>query len=75
MKHFIRKHYFCTYFYCTFSQTMIKNHIVFGNTSIITMVGKVILLLLNAQQIKVVTILGNHLLYLDVISHGHVTRL
>ena len=51
MKHFIRKHYFCTYFYCTFSQTMIKNHIVFGNTSIITMVGKVILLLVNAQQV------------------------
>ena len=51
MKHFIRKYYFCTYFYCTFSQTMIKNHIVFGNTSIIIMVGKVILLLVNAQQV------------------------
>ena len=52
MKHFIRKHYFCTYFYCTFSQTMIKNYIVFGNTSIIIMVGKVILLLVNAQQVN-----------------------
>ena len=51
MKHFIRKHYFCTNFYCTFSQTMIKNHKMFGNTSIIIMVGKVILLLVNAQQI------------------------
>ena len=51
MKHFIRKHYFCTYLYCTFSQAMIKNHKVFGNTSIITMVGKVILLLINAQQV------------------------
>ena len=30
---------------------MIKNHKVFGNTSIITMVGKVILLLVNAQQV------------------------
>ena len=47
MKHFTRKHYF----YCTFSQTMIKNHKVFGNTSIIIMVGKVILLLVNAQHI------------------------
>ena len=34
-----------------FSQTMIKNHKVFGNTSIIIMVGKVILLLVNAQHI------------------------
>ena len=51
MKHFIRKHYFCTYLYCTFSQTMIKNHKVFGNTSIISMVGKVILLLVHAQQV------------------------
>ena len=30
---------------------MIKNHKVLGNTSIITMVGIVILLLVNAQQI------------------------
>ena len=51
MKHFIIKHYFCTYFYCTFSQTMIKYHKVFGNTSIVIMVGKVILLLVNAQHI------------------------
>ena len=51
MKHFIGKHYLCTYFYCTFSQTMIKNHKVFGNTSIVIMVGKVILLLVNAQHI------------------------
>ena len=51
MKHFIKKHYFYTYLYCTFSQTMIKNHKVFGNTSIITMVSKVILLLVNAQQV------------------------
>ena len=51
MKHFIRKHCFCTYLYCTLSQTMIKNHKVFGNTSIIPMVGKVILLLVNAQQV------------------------
>ena len=51
MKHFIRNHYFCTYLYCTFSQTMIKNHKVFGNTSIIIMVGKVILILVNAQHI------------------------
>ena len=51
MKYFIGKHYFCTYFYCTFSQTMIKNHKVFGNTSIIIMVGKVILFLVNAQHI------------------------
>ena len=26
-------------------------------------------------MIKVVKILGNHILYLDIISHGHVTRL
>ena len=53
MKYFIRKHFFCTYLYCTFSQTMIKNHKVFGNTSILTLVGRVILLdlLVNAQQI------------------------
>ena len=51
MKHFIRKHYFCTYLYYTLSQTMIKNHKVFGNTSILSMVGKVILLLVNAQQV------------------------
>ena len=53
MKHFIAKHYFCIYLYCTSSQTMIKNHKVFGNTSIIIiiMVGKVILLLVNSQHI------------------------
>ena len=55
---------------------MVKNHKMFGNASIIIMVGKVILLLVNTQQIvKVVIILGNHLLYLNIISHGHVTRL
>ena len=30
---------------------MVKNHKVFGNTSIFTMVGRVILLVVNAQQI------------------------
>ena len=34
-----------------FSQTMVKNHKMFGNTSIIIMVSKVILLLRYAQQI------------------------
>ena len=75
MNYFIRKHYFCIYL-LHFSQTMVKNHKMFGNTSIIIMVGKVILLLVNTQQIvKVVKILRNHLLYLDIISHRHVTRL
>ena len=37
--------------YCTFSQTMIKNHKMFGNTSIRIMVGKVILLLVYVQQV------------------------
>ena len=49
---------------------------MFGNTSIIAMVGKVILIakyMLNIS--KIVIFLGNHLLYLDIISHGHVTRL
>ena len=58
------------------SQTMIKNHYMFGNTSIMVMVGKVILIIdymLNTS--KIVIFLGNHLLYLDIISHGHVTRL
>ena len=71
-----RKALFLYIFLLHFSQTMFKNHKMFGNTSIIIMVGKVILLLVNAQQIvKVVIILGNHLLYLDIINHGHVTRL
>ena len=30
---------------------MVKNHKMFGNTSILIMVGKVILLLVNAQQL------------------------
>ena len=51
MNYFIRKHYFCIYIYCTFSQTMAKNHKMFRNTSIFLMVGKVILLLIYAQQI------------------------
>ena len=51
MNYFIRKHYFCIYICCTFSQTMVKNHKMFGNTSIFLMVGKVILLLIYAQQI------------------------
>ena len=58
------------------SQTMIKNHYMFGNTSIIVMVGKVILDIKHMLNIsKIVIFLGNHLLYLDIISHGHVTRL
>ena len=51
MKYFIRKHYFCIYICCTFSQIMVRNHKMFGNTSIFIMVGRVILLLINAQQI------------------------
>ena len=59
-----------------FSQTMIKNHYMFGNTSIIVMVGKVILIIKYMLNIsKIVIFLGNHLLYLDIISHGHVIRL
>ena len=58
------------------SQTMIKNHYMFGNTSIMVMVGKVILIIKYMLNIsKIVKFLGNHLLYLDIISHGHVTRL
>ena len=37
--------------YCTFSQTMVKNHKMFGNTSILIMVSKVIFLLVYAQQV------------------------
>ena len=48
---------------------------MFGNTSIITMVGKVILIINHAQYYKIVIFLGNHLLYFDILSHGHVTRL
>ena len=33
------------------SQTMVKNHKLFGNTSITFMVGKVILLIKNVQQL------------------------
>ena len=47
---------------------MVKNHIMFGNTSIMTMVGKVILLFIHVQQvIEGCYILGNHLLHLDMI--------
>ena len=55
---------------------MIKNHKMFGNTSMITMVGKVILLFIYVQQIvkgcynfrESSATLGHN-------SHGHVTRL
>ena len=49
---------------------------MFGNTSIVVMVGKVILVMdICSIFEKIVIFLGNHLLYLDIISHGHVTRL
>ena len=63
-----KKALFLYIFLLHFSQTMIKNHKVFGNTSIIPMVSKVILILVTAQHIakgcynfrKLFTILGHN---------------
>ena len=50
---------------------MIRNHEMFGNTSIIFIVGKVILIINYAQQFAMCC-LGNHF-FTWIISHGHVT--
>ena len=59
-----------------FPKTMVKNHKMIGNTSIMIMVGKVILLFhICSTVVNVVKFLGNHLLYLYHGLCGHVTRL
>ena len=61
---------------CPFPKTMIKNHNMFGNTSIMTMVGKVLFLFIYAQQvIKGCYNFRESSITLGHDSHGHVTIL